>query len=286
MTTNLEMPKTETPREVYTYLIGLVVILGFFLVWLLGLFWGVAILLVILAAMTGYYTEEVQGYNARILLDSFTGQQRTLFQGLNFKLPWEHLTRMIDLQVNLTEVLMETYASQDALMETKYTYTLRPDFSGNNAGDNIILYASYQGDAIETEARSLLSMLLSDYYGGHAGSELLDKQRIYREVFEGEPGKSLIADFEENHGVKITMRIKDSDFDAETQSARNTISRAKSFSDAVQKLIDGGMVRPDAEKVAKMMNLPGVREYIISLKAEGLENLRDINLGHGLGGTK
>jgi hypothetical protein len=287
MATNgsLAMPKTKTPVGVFLLLVAMAGLGGVLLSTLLG-FWGFILLFVVLGITVGVYTETVPGFHARIVLNHLTSKQRTIFQGLHPKLPWETLTRDIDLRVDLKEVLTDTYASLDAQMETKYVYTMRPNFRGN-AGANVILYASYETDALKQSIRALLSMCLSDYYGKHSGTQLLDKLTINKEVFEEEPGGSLVEKFEENHGVAVTVRLEDSDFDAATQTARDTVSRAQSFSNAVKKLTDGGMDRPEAEKVAKLMNLPGVQEYIISLKADGLENLRDVTLlPPGLGGKK
>ena len=248
-----------------------------------GSFWGVAVMFGVLGITTKHYTETVPGFYARIVLNHLDGQQRTIFQGLHLKLPWETPTQDVDLRVDLKDVLSETYASLDALMETKYVYTMRPQF----AGEAVILYASYEVDALKQGIRALLSMMLSDYYGQHAGAQLLNKLWINQEVFGQDPGRTMIEEFENTHGVSVTARLEDSDFDAATQAARDTVARANSFGDAVQKLINSGMARPDAEKVVKMMNLPGVQEYIISLDAKGVENLRDVTLlPPGLGGGK
>jgi hypothetical protein len=285
---DLQMPKTRTPGSVWWVLAGLAGLMVMLLCALLsplifnwGWFLGVIVSFVIFGFTTNYYTETVPGFFARILLNQLTGTQRTIFQGLHPKLPWESITRDVDLRVDLKDVLSETYASLDALMETKYVYTMRPQLTGGA----VILYASYESEALKQSIRSLLSMLLSDYYGKHNGPQLLDKLLINREVFEYD-SEGLIARFEKEHGVAVTARLEDSDFDAATQAARDTVSRAKSFSDAVQKLVDGGMDRVEAEKVAKLMNLPGVQEYIVSLKAEGVENLRDFTILGGLGGQK
>ena len=152
-------------------------------------------------------------------------------------------------------------------MKAKYVYTIRADVSGSDAGEKVILYSSYEGDAIRLSARALFSMLLSDHFGKHIGQDLLDKDLINRETFEQDPGRSSIAEFARDHGVKLAVRLENSNFDDDTQTARNTISRATSFSTAVQKLIDGGMTRPEAEKVAKLMQLPGVHEYNFNVQA-------------------
>jgi hypothetical protein len=264
--TSLVMPSKETPAGVTATLIGLAILGAVLLVWLLN-FWGIILLFGILGVTTGTYTRTVPGFHALVLLNHFSGNQRAVFQGMNFTLPWESATQEIDLRVDLKEVCEESYASQDALMNAKYVYTVRPDVSGSNPGENVILYASYETDAIRQSARALFSMLLSDHFGKNSGPALLDKDFINKETFQHDPGRSLIAEFERDHAVKVTVRLENSNFSPKTQEARDSMSRASSFSNAVQRLIDGGMSRSEAEKVAKLMNLPGVKEYLFNVHA-------------------
>ena len=230
----------------------------------------------------------MDGYHALIVLDQWSGVQRTLFQGLNFALPWESNTQEVDLRVDLKEVREETYASTDALMETRYVYTIRPDFSGTDGGKKIVLYASYEADAIRGSGRALFSMLLSDYFGKHSGQDLLEKNLINRETFERDPGRSLIDEFERSHGVKVTVRLEYCGFNQRTQRFRDMVSGAKSFDQAVETLVkDGnGMTREEAVKIAKLMNLDGVREYNINVHAPDLHDLRDFNVFGGPGGER
>ena len=233
MALNLEMPRATTPPRVFVILAGIALLGGGALYALLG-FWGVILLFAILGTTTGVYTKPVDGYHALIVLDQWSGVQRTLFQGLNFALPWESNTQEVDLRVDLKEVREETYASTDALMETRYVYTIRPDFSGTDGGKKIVLYASYEADAIRGSGRALFSMLLSDYFGKHSGQDLLEKNLINRETFERDPGRSLIDEFERSHGVKVTVRLEYCGFNQRTQRVRDMVSGAKSFDQAVE----------------------------------------------------
>lgn len=287
---NLEMPPTRTPDSVWGTLVGLA-ILGCTILCILfstavldwGGFWGVVVMFVVMGITTSSYTETVPGFFARIVLNHLTGKQRTIFQGLHPKLPWESVTRDVDLRVDLKDVLEETYASLDALMKTKYVYAMRPGLTG----EAVILYASYESDALKQSIRALLGMLLSDHYGKNNGSDLLDKSKINQDVFQKEPGRSLVEEFEVTHGVSVSPRLEDSDFDETTQKARGTVAQAASFGQAVKEMVARGVPKEEAVKIAKMMQLPGVQEYIVSFDAKGVENLRDVSiLPSGLGGGK
>ncbi|MBI5139713.1 hypothetical protein HZA26_03850 [Candidatus Nomurabacteria bacterium] len=285
---HLTMPRTNTPKEVYGGLLLLAVLTVAILLWLLG-FWGVIIALAIFILAINSYTEEVPAFHAQIILNAWTKKQRVLFQGLNFVLPWESRSmEKIDLRVELHDVPEETYPSEDAMMDVRYVYTIRPNFSGDNPGTNIILYATYEPNAIKMEGRALFSMLLSDHYRVRPSDQLRNKNEINKLVFAEGHGKDAIAEFEQEHGVDVMVKLEDSDFNAETQKARDIIAKAKSIGEAKTKLVEAGYSHEEAEKVVKMLNLPdSVRENIINVQAEvrGLEKLeRFSTIIGGLGG--
>lgn len=271
--TGLEMPRTETPLALVPILVSLAVLGGVLLYALLG-FWGVVVLFVVLAATTGIYTETVPGFFASVVLNHLTGRQRVLFQGMNFKLPWETPEIQVDLRVDLKEVCEETYASMDALMKVRYVYTIRTDVSGDDAGSKVILFSSYQPDAIRMAGRALFSMLLSDYYASRSGESLLNKGEINRGVFGA---SSDVARFETEHGVKVTVRLDGSEFDEKAQRFRDMVSGARSLDQAIQKLVEGGMNRAAAERVAKLMNLKNVseRDLNINVHSPDFQKLRN-----------
>lgn len=295
----LEMPRTETPVDVYFWLLILTGLLGLIFFFLFGIV-GIMLMILTLAFTTPVYAETTPGFHAIILLNHLTGTQRTVFQGLNFKLPWETVEKnggvkaYIDLRVDIHQKLNETYPTQDGLMKTEYVDTFRPDFSGDNPGDKIILFATFEAETIKTELRALLSQMLSDHYGKNTCADLLNKDGIMETVFKSNIGKKLIGDFEDEHAVKVSVRLTDSDYDKRTQKFRDTISAAKSFNEAIKKLMetDAKMTIESATRIVKLMNLENTSEvmYDVDLDAKGLENLRDVNLfpgsfGQGSGGV-
>jgi hypothetical protein len=294
MDEKLETPETKTPGSVFVILFVLVALTGGLLCWLLGFSWGVIFLLVILAATTGVYTETVPGFDAHILLNRFTQKQRAIFQGVNFKLPWEEVQEeKIDLKTDLKEVLEQTWPSKDTLMKARYVYTIRPDDSGDNAGDKVILYASFEPDAIKMAGRAIFSMLFSDYFRTRPGSNLKNKEKIYNAIFgKGKKGEKLVKEFEEEHGAEVTVRLEDIDFDKATQKFRDMVSGARSFDEAIEVLVKNGkgMTREEALRVAKLMNFEDVSESNINVHvvAPDLTNLHDITVlgGVGLGDKK
>ncbi len=289
------IPKTETPANIIGILIMMAVGLGLFLILVIsiifssfmGILWGICILFFIVGFSTPLYTiSNVPAFHAGILVNSYSGEMRTVFPGVNWKLPWEKIQDegYIDLRVDLKEVCEETYASQDALMETKYIYTIKPDISeeGNETpGEKIIRFSSFEPSAIKSKGRALFSMLLSDHYGKKEGKDLLKKKEINETVFgtENTP-KQAIKDFEKEHAVKVTVRLEDSDFDAQTQKYRDTISGAKSIAEAIKAFMDKGMGRTEAEKIVKLLNISGYTEtdFNLNVDAPHLKNLQNFSI--------
>jgi hypothetical protein len=283
------IPKTKTPANIISILLAMVVGLGILLFFLFGL-WGILILFVSLAFSTSLYTSGVPAFHALILVNSWTGTMRVVFPGINWKLPWEDTQdEYIDLRVELSEAPSETYASKDALMEAKYVYTIRPNISeenGENAEEKILRFSSFEPSAIKEKGKALFSMLLSDHYGDNVGADLLAKEKINEEVFGTEEKKAdKIIAFEKKHGVQVTARLEDSDFDKATQKFRDMISGAKSFDEAIAILVEGGRTPVQAEKIVKLMNLDGYTEtdFNLNVDAPHLTNVRDITVLGGLG---
>jgi hypothetical protein len=139
---------------------------------------------------------------------------------------------------------------------------------------------------------ALFSRLLSDHYGENPGENLLKKGAIENAVFHH---NAEILEFQNDHGVRASVHLEDSDFDKKTQEYRNMIVGAKSYGEAVQKLVEvGKMSQEKAEGIIKLMNLSSnVSEsnVNIAIEAPDLRNMQSINITGtgglgGLGGGK
>ena len=283
----IKMPKTDTPGSVIfilSILTGGILLLGIGLMFIK--FWFIIITLIILALATPAYLADVDGFHALIVLNYFTGEQRTIFQGLWPKLPWEKQQQVIDLRTELGEEMNATFPTLDAIMSVRYVYKIRPDFTSSNPGESIILFASYEPSVIEHAGRSKFSSLMSDYYRTRASDDLKSKEDIYQGTFELNPGLHEIGEFEEEHGCKVKITIEDSDLPKDAQKYKDMISGAKSLQEAIQSLVDGGMDRKDAEKTVKLMNLENVNENLYSITVDGLQSLTNFNVvGNPFGGN-
>lgn len=283
----LNIPKASTPTDVIVKLIALTISIGVLLYWLLG-FPGVIVLFVVLAFTTTIYTQEVQEFHALTLLNNYTGIQRVLFQGRTGKLPWESVGTLVDLRTEIKDIPEETWATAaGALMEVKYIFMLHP----KTTEKAILAFASFTHDTVKAAARNLFSTMLSDHFGlCEDPKKLLQKKKVNDDVFESDKAKEKIKRFEEKYGIKSSAFLEDVDYDPETQKARDIISKADSISEAIALLMAGkngkaGMSQEVAEKTVRMLNIPGIQEYILSLNAKGVENLTSVVLG-GIGGNK
>lgn len=221
--------------------------------------WGAIIVLLLFLFTTSHYAVDVPSFHAVVLLNALSGEHRVLYQGFHLVLPWEQASFTVDLRSELYEACKEGYPSLDALMEATFVYSVRPMLSGDTDA-NLVLYSSFGPDVLQRSAKSLLSMLLSDHFAKKRGDELLDKARIAEEVFSSLAGRAALAEFESKHGATLEIRLESSTFDPTTQRFRSMVAGAKTFTEAVEQLVSGGVGRAEAEQIAKLMNLPNVRE--------------------------
>lgn len=289
MKADLTMPRTKTPGGVIFWLLLLAGVIWLIAFLFIPFLWSLFLLFIILGLITGMYSKTIPGFHALILLNNLTNRSRVVFQGLAITLPWEKNVKALDLRVEMHDVQKDTYPTEDAMMEVEYVYYVRPDFTGKNAGDKIIKYATYEPNAIKQGCNALFSKLLSDYFRSRKSDDLKNKDDIQKNALEMGHGLHKVQEFTENHGVIAGAILKDSDFDEKTQKYRDTIAGAKSIRQAINALMAGGdatMTEDKALRVVKLMNLENVSEimYDIDLDSKGLENLRDINFFGGAGG--
>ena len=299
------IPKTKTPASVYLTLFLLVIAMGGFLYYILGI-WGIIITCIILGTTSSLYTESgIPAYHAIIVVNSLTGKLRTLFPGLNPKLPWEKAQTDGDkkkyrhLTAEIGEVDKdETYVAKDnALMVVKYTYSFRPDLSGKNPGEDFLKFAFFTDEGekyVKTAGRAMFSRELSDYYRSKDSKYLLDKHLIQDRVFGSEaypsvyPTPRTVIDFQKEHGLHSHITLEDSDFDPSTQAYKDLVAQATSVNEALQILINGGASREKAEATLYLMKFPGYekKDFNFNIDAPHLTNLRDVSILGGLGSSK
>lgn len=307
METKKIIPSTKTPFEVYAILFMMGFVLTVFISYFLGFKWGLIISFIILGGTTSFYTvNNIPMFHALILM-GINGSMRIIFPGkMNLKLPWEQAQEgYIDLRIETSEVCNDTYPSKDALMKTQYVYSFRPDLRegpGRNIEGSIIKFSSFEISAIKGKAKALFSMLLSDHYAKTEGEKLTNKEDINKKLFgkKGSPSKA-ITEFEKEHGVEISVRLSDSDFDSNVQAYRDKVAGAKSINDIrnifiKDDILDDGTVAkgvsPEAaDQMIKLMEFDGYKETVLNLKidAPDLKNLQNVNvLGGGglLGGQE
>lgn len=263
--TRLPSPVTATPVTIVATLVVMFGVIALLLLPLIGVY-GLFLSMVAFgfAIMTGLIAVDVPALHAIVLLNSFTGIERAVFQGFHFKLPWEFARAKFDLRPSTKEV-RDKYPSADALMEVTYVFTIAPDLS-TDAPSRLITYSSFKLEDVARRCRALLSQLLSDHFSKHHGDELLDKAKIVRETFDEGPGAEAIAAFRRQHAIELSVELERSEFVGAAQRFRDMVSGAKSFADAVEKLLERGVSRSEAERVAKLMNLDGAKEYFVHLE--------------------
>jgi hypothetical protein len=157
-------------------------------------------------------------------------------------------------------------------MKVKYVYTLKPDVSGDKAGEKVIRYASFEGEAIKQGCRAYFSRTLSDYFADRKGEDLLHKAQINKDLF----GPGGLRKVQKEYGVIAKITLEDVDFDERAQKFRDMVSGAESFDKALEILINR-LGKEEGTRVAKLLNLEGVTEWNLNVHAPDLKNLSHVN---------
>ncbi len=267
------------PARLATIVIGIFML--FFWIFNWNLFFPTVITLLVMAGMRPMFTRYVHPFTGQLVVDGLGRENkiRCMFKGLRWIAPGETLGAILDLKTELKEPVPQTWQSTNALMVTQYVYTVKVDASGYNAGEKVVLYASFEPNTIKMNARALISKLFSDYYREKPSSALKNKAQIEEAVFgSGTPGRRQLEKFEADHGCKISCTLEDSDVDKATQAVLDTSAKVEGIADAAKVLVDKGWPPEEARKVVKMLNLPNMRDIFINLDAKGLEELRHFSM--------
>lgn len=304
MTTKKIVPATKTPPGVFLFLIFATGTIGLILCSFLGV-WGFIPLCLIFAFSTSLYTENgIPTFHGLIMQNG--DKMRIIFPGIfNLKYPWEKAQRTPDgkkkyrdLTAEIGEVTSETYATQDGIMDVKYTWSIRPSLIGKNPEEDFLIYCYYtdkDNDYLKTAGRALFSQLLSDYFSRRNCKDLLNKEFIQNQVFGSEDFSSVfpipakMTSFMKKHGAICHVTVEDSDLDPKIQDYRNLVAEAKSVDDAINALMKGGMNRVNAEKFIKLMKAPeGYKEtdFNLNVDAPHLTNLQNVTLMGAVGSNK
>lgn len=289
MAHKIKMPQTETPGGVL--FMNLAIIGGSLSLMFIFLgIWGIGLFFLILAFTIDLFFRDVPGFHAIIMINKFTGGQRALFQGQwnNPVLPWEAPQGdLIDLRSEFHEVISETWATAGTVLVGRYIYAMRINID-HNPSQNVILYSSFEPDAIKQTGRGIFSQLISDYFRTKKVRNLPSKQEVTHKLFGGHTpahaSPDVIQNFEEEHGVLVHVLIEDIDFDAQVQKFRGMITGADSMQEAIRILTaDGKINDEEAVRILKLANFEGFNQTEFKITAEGLENLTSVVMPGGAG---
>jgi hypothetical protein len=117
-------------------------------------------------------------------------------------------------------------------------------------------------------------------------AEVLKKKEVNEAVFESDEGKRRLRQFEDKYGVEISnVGLEDVDYDKRTQKARDLITNARSFDEALTVLMkQPGQTLAEATRIAKLSFFPNVTERNFNVTAPDLQNLTHVSVLGGLGG--
>lgn len=308
---SIAVPKTITPwGRVIT---GNAMVLA--VVWLIvsillipfstrGDVWAGFVTLATLGAMigTGGIAVDIPDWHAGILFNPLTKRRRVVFQGLQWKLLWEHLEDEDPLTSLKREVSSEkvvTLPTNDPTetMEVTILIHIRVKTSGTPREDarNIIRFHSVNEDARTLDVEAEVVKMFSSHYSDKKEGEmenLLDARAVQARVLENkedETNANKLNELEERYGIHIRIVLKRSNPDERTKKLKETPARAEALHTARHKLMRTGpngeepMEGKDATRASLLLD--GSAEYSehlakwdVDLHAEGLENLENFSV--------
>ncbi|MFA6158259.1 MAG: hypothetical protein WC763_01375 [Candidatus Paceibacterota bacterium] len=230
---------------------------------------------------------------ARIGMNMFNGETKTLFAGWNMIYVWEELQEQeFDLVKRelVEEHGTETYTSLDSVvLFAKWTMVISPD------PKNLKVFAGFDWKTIVAQFRAHTNQVLSDECGRRLASDTTTNKAVLSAIVAKAFGGAKQSDLELKYGVTVSdPELADIDQDPAVLKAKQIGVDTEVFANAVKNLMqiardnnDNSLTLQEAKNTVLMiMKTPGVEFKLYDLKVNGLEQLQHLAWGglHGVGG--
>ncbi len=252
---------------------------------------GVIVFLLILIPLFNLISKNVGMNKACILLNAFSKKQRAVFQGFNWKLPWENIEYEIDLESKIASERKVTCPTADYSVIITASIMSKPD--------------SGEGEPELERSRKMITHVRNDEetIKGMQGDKA---EEIIREKVNNLPAKDVKDakantilsenDFDELEKILaikiIDCPVKDVDYNEETQKALNTVTKAEVLVRMVEALEKAGYTNNEAKALAPLLDKDiNLKKQIFEANISGLTMSPELitlisNLSNKLGGTK
>ena len=216
---------------------------------------GTFIFLVIMFFSLKPITGKVKTNEAHVLLDSFSKKNRVMFQGFYWKLPWETIDFLVDLEGVIDSDITETFPTSDGSISATVSIMSKPD-SGSilnldevGRSKKIINYIKYTPAAIKGIQEACAKKAMRERFARctSEGAKSLGSEQILN--------RSDFCRVAEEISIRvIECPVKDVDYNEEIQHARNAVGKAHALAAMVEALKTSGYTPEEAKAIAPLLD--------------------------------
>jgi hypothetical protein len=214
---------------------------------------GTIVFLIVLAATLKSFTGNVKMNDCHVLLNYFSKKRRVVFEGLYWKLPWEEVEFIVNLEATIHTKVRGTFPTTDGSMEIEAAIMSKPDSgigeSETERSRKMINYVRYTEDAIKNMQTTTTEKTIREKVKDKKCSDVksFTQEQLLKKGDFDEVAKELSI-------VVIECPINDVDYNEEVQRARNAASKATAITEMVKTLINAGYEDKEARILAPLLD--------------------------------
>lgn len=189
-----------------------------------------------------------------VLLNYFTKKNRSVFEGFYWKLPWEKIQFIEDLEVTIDSDISETFTTTDGSMLVTISLMSKPD-SGldskneNERSEKMATYVKFKKETKKGMQEARAKEVMREIFKTKTCVEA--KALNHNDILK----KSDFSHLENEVSIKvIECPVKDVDYNKEVQNARNAVAKAEALGDMKKALEKSGYTPEEAKAIAPLLD--------------------------------
>ncbi|HPS21301.1 MAG TPA: hypothetical protein PLO44_00615 [Candidatus Paceibacterota bacterium] len=225
------------------------------------------------------FVGNVKMNDCHVLLNYFTKKRRAVFEGFYFKLPWESIEFIVNLEAIIHAKVRGTFPTIDGSMEIEAAIMSKPDSaagaSEKKRSERMINYVRYTQEAINSMQTAVAEKTIREKVKDETCTNVksFTHEQILKKKDFDEVAKELSI-------IVIECPIKDVDYNEEVQRARNAASKANAVKEMVETLKKAGYSDKEARTLAPLLDkdislTKEIKEIVLGgeakLNLEGIE---------------
>ena len=238
---------------------------------------GTILFLIACSSLLNYVAVSVPLNKGYLLLNDISREKRAIFEGFNFKLPWEGIEYEEDLHTEMGCDIVEDFPTTDGSVAVKASVMLKADVSGEDEEERskkMVICASHAKEARQNMAKDSTKVAIREFLIELSTDEAVKVKTA------GILTKDTYSILEEDLAIKIVKSVvKDIDYNEETQKANNASFKAKAMGKILDVLVEKGWTKEEAKVLAPFMDKDiNFKKEFLEFNANGNLNINGLNL--------